>query len=392
VDLLDLIVVVALALALGNGYRRGFSLSSLSYTGLVAGTAFGAFMAPYITRAFQAGPSLAPLVSLAMLFLAASVGSSVGYALGEPLRLRMLRSPQGGRWDSIAGAGFGVLTVLATFWFLGLVFARGPIPLVSRQIQSSFTMRTLDSDFPRPPGFLAGVEQVLAAVPYPQVFDRIANPDLPGPVQVDPAVADNAAVTGAAQSVVKVRSLGCGGEVFGSAYPIAPDYLISNAHVVAGTRAQRVIVPDGRVLTVRVVLFDPERDVSILYAPDLHLPVLPHDAPAARGTTGATIGYPGGGDETVSAAAVRGPVTAVGRDIYGASEVSRQIYVLQADIHPGNSGGPMVDEAGRAVGLVFANSTTDPSEGYALTDAEVAPDVSDGVGRTSPVSTQGCAS
>jgi hypothetical protein len=41
--------------------------------------------------------------------------------------------------------------------------------------------------------------------------------------------------------------------------------------------------------------------------------------------------------------------------------------------------------------LVFANSTTDPSEGYALTDAEVAPDISAGVNRTNAVNTGGCA-
>ena len=45
----------------------------------------------------------------------------------------------------------------------------------------------------------------------------------------------------------------------------------------------------------------------------------------------------------------------------------------------------MVDSNGRVVGLVFANSTTDPSEGYALTDAEVAPDISAGVNRTNAV-------
>jgi S1-C subfamily serine protease len=390
-DLLDLVIVAAVAGAMGNGYHRGFTLSALSYGGLVAGTAFGALLAPFVTHAFSPGPTLAPLVGLAMLFLAASVGSSVGYAFGEPLRLRLLRSPNGSRIDSGVGGAFSVVTVLATSWFLGLVFARGPIPVVSRQIQSSAILRAIDAFFPRPPAFLAGVEQLLANVPYPEVFDRLANQQLPGSVNVDPAVAGDRAVRQAARQVVKVRSFGCGGEVFGSAYPVASDYLISNAHVVAGTHGTRAIEPDGTSLPATVVLFDPERDVSILHVSGLGLPVLPHDAPGSRGTQGATIGYPGGGDETVDGAAVRGQVIAEGRDIYGDAEVRREIYVLEASIHPGNSGGPMVNDAGQAIGLVFANSTTDPSEGYALTDAEVAPDISAGVGRTSPVSTQGCA-
>ncbi|MHB8509058.1 MAG: MarP family serine protease [Candidatus Dormibacteria bacterium] len=385
-NLLDLLIVVAAAGALGNGFRRGFSLSSLSYGGLVAGTAVGAFLTPLVGDALGVPRAYGPLVGLAMLFLAASVGSSVGYALGEPLRLRVLRSRPGRRLDSVAGAAFSVVTVLATAWFLGLSFARGPLPAVSREITTSAILRAIDDQFPRPPGFLAEVERIVAAVPYPQVFDRLQNPDLGGPVQVDPAVASNAAVRRVATEVVKVRSLGCGGEVFGSGYPVGPNYIISNAHVVAGTHDHVVRTADGRNLQATVVLFDPERDVSIMYIPSLNLPVPPLAA-AERGTTGATIGYPGGGNEVVGGAAVRAEVSAFGRDIYGDREVQREIYVLAADIHPGNSGGPMVDETGHVLGVVFANSTTDPSEGYALTNTEVAQDVRAGVGLIDAAST-----
>jgi S1-C subfamily serine protease len=207
-------------------------------------------------------------------------------------------------------------------------------------------------------------------------------------VQADPAVAGDPEVTAAAQRVVKIRSLGCGGEVFGSGFPVASNYIISNAHVVAGTNHTHVLTPDGRSLPAAIVLFDPERDVSILHVPGLNLAPLAQ-ADARRGTPGATIGYPGGGNETIRAAAVRAQVEAIGRDIYGEKEVARQIYVLQADIHPGNSGGPMVDSAGRVLGVVFANSTSNPQEGYALTDAEVAPDIQAGVGRTGAISSTG---
>jgi S1-C subfamily serine protease len=389
-NLLDVIIVIFCLAALGNGYRRGFSLSAFSYVGLVAGTALGALLAPPIERAFSAGPSTAPFIGLGILFITASVGSSVGHALGEPLRVRLLQNRERGDVDSVAGAGFGVIAVLATAWFLGLAFVRGPLPPVSGEIQRSAILRSLDSFFPRPPGFLTGVGQILAAVPYPQVFDTL-NPNLQGPVHIDQSVANNEAVKTAGKETVKIRSLGCGGEVFGSGFPVGGDYIISNAHVVAGTADHTVYVPDGRVLRGTVVLFDSDRDVSILHVPDLHLTPL-HMVSAQRGTSGATIGYPGGGDETINAAAVRDRVTAVGRDIYGSAEVARDIYVLSADIRPGNSGGPLVDGVGDALGLVFANSTTDPTEGYALTTAEVTPDVRAGVGQTAAVSTQACAS
>ena len=389
-NLLDIAIVVFILGALRNGYRRGFSLSALSYAGLVAGTALGAYVAPLIQRGLSLNTNSGPYLALAILFAAGLTGYAVGYSLGEPLRIFLIRSRGGGEVDSLAGAGFSVLTVLATAWFLGLAFARGPIPVVANAIEQSAILRAIDSRFPRPPAFLAGVEQIIAGVPYPRVFDAIANPDLPGPVTVDPAIANNPAVVSAAREAVKIRSLGCGGEVFGSGFPVGKDYVLSNAHVVGGTHSHRVQVPDGRSLAAQVVLFDPERDVSVLHVPGLSLAPLT-GADAARGTVGATIGYPGGGNEVVGAAAVRARVEAVGRDIYGQTQVSRQIYVLHADIHPGNSGGPVVDAGGHVIGVVFATSTSDASEGYALTNAEVNPDIQAGIGRTAAADTMSCA-
>jgi S1-C subfamily serine protease len=106
--------------------------------------------------------------------------------------------------------------------------------------------------------------------------------------------------------------------------------------------------------------------------------------PAQRGTQGAVIGYPGGQAERVVPAVVDGAVMAQGRDIYNQNLVTRQIFVLQSSVHPGNSGGPLIDMQGHVLGMVFATSASDPTQAYALTDDEISPDIRDAKANPTP--------
>src|SRR5438876_2718636 len=199
----------------------------------------------------------------------------------------------------------------------------------------SVLLRGLDTIAPRPPPFLASVQQVLAVVQFPPVFAGL-EPTLPGALPV-PASVDTPGVNHAAQSVVKVASLGCGGIVTGSGFPVGGGYIVTNAHVVSGTSSHTIQKPDGSTMRATVVLFDPERDVAVLYVPGYSVAGLTF-ASARRGTEGAVIGYPGGLSEKVVAAVVDGSAAAQGRDIFNQNLVTRQIFVLQARVHPRNSG------------------------------------------------------
>jgi S1-C subfamily serine protease len=387
--IIDLIILVALVFAVSSGYRRGFWLSLAQYAGLVLGVVVGAALAPVLMDALNVSDStVRSLMAVLVLVVLGAIGSSVGYWVGEPIRLRLLARPQSGRTDSVAGAIFSALALLSVSWFLGLSLARVPTPQVASAIQRSAILRTLDSVFPRPPAFLARVEAIIAGVNVPAVFSGL-EPVAPSP-QPLPASVNTPGVQAAAAETLKIRGVGCGGIVFGSGFPVGPGMVLTNAHVVAGTQGTKVLSPAGLSLDARVVLFDPERDVAILYVSRLALVPL-NQATAHPGTQGAAIGYPGGGGEQVKPAVVNGQVRAEGRDIYGQNLVVRSIWIMQAEVQPGNSGGPLVDLEGNVVGVIFAASTSQPGQAYALTDAEVQADIDKAQGRTAAVPIGPCA-
>jgi S1-C subfamily serine protease len=322
-----------------------------------------------------------------ILIVAGTIGSSIGFWVGEPIRLRLLARPRSGRADSIGGAIFSAVAVLSVSWFLGLSLARIPSPPLSAAIQRSAILRSLDAIAPRPPAFLAQVQGIIAGVNFPSAFSGLEPTPSALPL---PASIDTAGIRNAEAATLRIQGFGCGGIVFGSGFPVGQGLVLTNAHVVAGTRGTTVQSSGGANFGARVVLFDPERDVAILYVPRLAALALPQAA-ADSGTQGAAIGYPGGGNEKASPAVVDGQVRAQGRDIYGQNLVVRSIWIAEADVQPGNSGGPLVDLRGNVIGVIFAASTSNQGQAYALTDAEVQPDINAAQGQTQPVEIGPCA-
>jgi len=387
--IIDFLILIAVVFAVSSGYRRGFWLSLAQYAGLVVGVIVGAALAPVLMDALKiSDATVRSLGAVLVLIVLGAIGSSVGYWVGEPIRLRLLARPQSGRIDSVAGAVFSALAVLSVSWFLGLSLARLPSQQLSSAIQRSAILRRLDAIAPRPPAFLARVEGIIAGVNFPAAFSGLE--PVPPSAQPLPSSVDTPGVQTAASETLKIQGFGCGGIVFGSGFPVGPGMVLTNAHVVAGTQGTTVRNVGGRSLNARVVLFDPERDVAILYVPRLALVPL-GEASAHPGTQGAAIGYPGGGPEKVSPAVVNGEVRAEGRDIYGQNLAVRSIWITQATVLPGNSGGPLVDLNGNVVGVIFAASTSQSGQAYALTDAEVQPDIDQAQGRTEAVAVGPCA-
>ena len=177
----------------------------------------------------------------------------------------------------------------------------------------------------------------------------------------------------AAESVVKIIGrASCDRVIEGSGFVVAPERIMTNAHVVAGVADPVVTFPDGEPLAAQVVLFDPETDVAVLAVPGLTLPRLNFaEGSVAGGTDAAAIGYPNNGPLTTEPVRVRAQQQLLGRDILGDAQVTRDVLSLRGEVRPGNSGGPLVSGDGTVLGVVFAASLTDPDTGYALARSEV---------------------
>ena len=112
----------------------------------------------------------------------------------------------------------------------------------------------------------------------------------------------------------------------------------------------------------------------------------------SRGTQAALLGYPENGSLSIGPAGVNQEVTALGKDIYNNASVTRGVYELNADVLPGNSGGPLMGPGGQVVGVVFSRSTVYSNVGYALTSPGVLSRVQQAALQRSPVGTGPCIS
>ena len=96
------------------------------------------------------------------------------------------------------------------------------------------------------------------------------------------------------------------------------------------------------------------------------------DTAMPAGTSGAVVGYPENGPLDVQPARVGPTITALTQDAYGRGPIRRKITTLRAFVRSGNSGGPVVDDAGRVLTTVFASSVgSGVHGGYGVPDTVV---------------------
>lgn len=388
---LDLVAIVLVVLAVLLGFRSGALPQVGGLLGAVAGGVLAVLSLPVLVDPLGEVPAaIRPYVVLAGLLVAVGIGESIGSTIGRKVA-RTLGTGVLGAADRVAGGFTGAAQALLIVWLAGGLLAIGPVPRLTEAAQTSTAIRTLNAALPPPVEIAAELGTLLDASGLPEVF--VGLEPLPRPPVEPPTDAATRAIAELAQaSTVRISAATCDLESSGSGVVVAGGYVVTNAHVVAGSRpgGVRVTGVAGHV-DATVVLFDPALDVAVLHAPHLQGVALRFAASEpTRGAVGAALGYPGGGNLTVVPAAVTGAYPATGRDIYDEAIVRRQILELRAQIDRGDSGGPFVLEDGTIGGLIFAEARTDPNVGYALSPTAVATRIAPAIGLTGGADTGAC--
>ena len=367
-NLLDVLLLAAMASAGIGGWKAGFLARVTSWMGIAIGFYVGVRILPTVLEAFEL-PTVSArlLIVVTVLVVAIFIGQALGLIAGHRIRGVL---PMGGARtaDRAVGSIAGVLGVLIGLWLLlpTLADVHG---WTSRQARGSLLARAVNASFPRPPDATRVVRRLVDERAFPRVFDALRPAPDAGQPPVDPGL-DPKVVDRVKASTVKIQGEACKRIQEGSGFVVAEDVIVTNAHVVAGEESIDVVRPDGRRLRATVVLFNPAKDIAVLRVPRLELAPVPR-ARARAGDTGAVFGHPGGQAEVRAAPArISDEVTAHGEDIYG-RETERQVFILAANLQPGDSGGPLVDTEGRAVGVAFAIAPDKAGTAYALTSNEL---------------------
>ena len=211
------------------------------------------------------------------------------------------------------------------------------------------------------------------------------------------AAQDNLDVAAAGRSVVRVVVVSMlegepSGIGTGSGVAVAPDKILTNAHVVAdaadGEAIIGVVPSEGRQrFTGRLIAYEPKRDLALIQLLDGRVePATIASGPVTDGAAVAALGYPYSVDRARELSAEgfvtpQAPVKSWGRVSGGASSQRFDTVLHDASIGRGNSGGPLVDACGRVIGInsfVSNSEGVDAVFGFAVSVKEIIPFLREG--------------
>ncbi|OQQ15918.1 serine protease [Streptomyces sp. M41(2017)] len=387
-DVLDLLLMLVILAYAASGYRRGLVAGCVSLAGFVGGAVIGVWVLPWMMELVTAGTAAATVTAVLTVLVPGVVGHELAGRLAMKLRRELDQGPLRVA-DGIGGAAANTLAVLLVAWVAASVLGASSSPVVTQSIRNSALLGAVQKTMPETtPTWFSRATSALTEAGFPQVFNPFENEPTAGVARPSGDSVTPSATNAAKLSTVKVEGVSGNQGREGSGFVYSAQRVMTNAHVVAGIDRPTVRVGGvSRPYPARVVLFDPQKDVAVLYVPGLRAPVLPFDGVASRGDSAVVAGYPQDGGLDLQAATVASRINATGQNIYNSGTVTREIYSIRSTVRPGNSGGPLLTTDGKVYGVVFARSTSDSETGYVLTAHEVAGDARKATHATARVDT-----
>ena len=375
------------------GWRRGFVAGVLSFVGFLGGGILGALLLPNLVGTMSTSSSIRAVLVIGGVIIAALLGQYLASLIGRRLKAALTWSPV--RFvDSLAGTGLAIASLAVIAWLLASAIAWLPQVPFAQPVAQSTILQSLDKIVPdQARNAFGGLRSLVSRADGPHVLSVLGTL-VPQSVPVPSAsLLLSPLITPDQSSVVQVgaSSQQCNLAASGTGFAIAPNLIMTNAHVVAGATSITV-QPHGQMhlLQASVVLFRPRDDIAVLRVDNLGVsPLRWAVGPASVGTSAVIQGFPNGSWQQTPAR-VAGSVFAIGDDIYGQAGVRRHVYTLRAAVRPGDSGAPLLGGDGTVLGMVFAAGPNDT--GFALTSQQLQ-SVGDGVRPgMAPVTTGACRS
>lgn len=350
VDLLLLLAVAAFSIL---GAQRGLAAQALSLGGLALGAVLGSFLAPFF---FPDNSAWLPIAGLVGALAGAFFLGTLAAALGRPLRMFLAARPSLVTLDRLGGIVLGGLIALGIGWLVGVLALHQPALGLRAEVRQSVLLPRLFRAVP-PDSVLQALNRFDPLPLLPGLQETLPRPD--------PSVLRSPAAMAAADSVVKVEGTACGVGTQGSGWVVRRGLVATNAHVVAGHGDTRVLAPNGQALSARAVYVDVSNDIALLRVRGLETGALVVSTRPDLPAPVVFLGYPRNGPLTAIAGTAGNPRTVITADAYQRRPRPRVVVPLRGQVQPGESGGPVVDRRGRVVAMIFGG-TREGGGGFAV--------------------------
>lgn len=386
--LLDIVLVLLLIGFFISGYRQGLWISLGRMAGFLLGALLGVFLMP-LAVSLVPSPGWRVVTMLATTAFLVLVFIALGSALGSWIS-SLYASEAFTKISQWSGAIANTVIVAILFSLISFSLSSFGVPGLTAVLKNSKVIAGVTSMTPESArSYVAHIRSEWIELGATSPESETAKNRQEETAKDVPEVGEK--IIKRTESTVRISGMAyeCGQNQTGTGFAISGDRILTNAHVVAGVETPQVETADGQVHDGTVVFFDPEKDAAVLALNGTKLPTIDSGSRLDVDDSAYSLGFPSGGPFKVVPGKViaRGPATV--NDIYGKNPQMRDIYQLSSDIKKGNSGGPVVDEDGLLVGMVFARAPGS-EVGYALTIRELEPILADAQSFDQPVSTGEC--